>query len=86
MSKYTGMDRDELQDNVDRALEAIRHLHEAEAYISGSSIEYQNTILDEITDAVNDIADELPDMQDALLEANKAEEEAERREYYRSVI
>lgn len=87
MSKiYQGMDRGELQDNVDRAEEAIRLLQDAKDYLNGSSIDYLNTILDEIDDAINDIADELPDIQAALADANKAEEEEERREYYRSVI
>lgn len=63
--------------------EALRYIRMAEEELDGT---HYALILEDLTDAANDIEDELTGMQWEILAANREQEEEQEREYYAAVI
>ena len=82
---YKGLDGDDLRSSVSGIDEAMKLIRSAKDLILGTVLENRNGFADELDDIINDLADELPNVQHAVAEANRAEEDEERREYERSV-
>lgn len=83
---YKGKDRDELTNSVTDLKEAIKELERVKELISGTCIDCKEITLDEVDDLIRSLGYEVEDMDEAMTEANYAEEFEELREYWGSVV
>lgn len=83
---YKGKDRDELTNSVTDLKEAIKGLERVKELISGTCIDCKEITLDEVDDLIRSLGYEVEDMDEAMTEANYAEEFEELREYWGSVV
>lgn len=83
---YKGTDRDELTNSVTDLKEAIKELERVKELISGTCIDCKEITLDEVDDLIRSLGYEVEDMDEAMTEANYAEEFEELREYWGSVV
>lgn len=83
---YKGQDREDLTNSITDLEDAIKNLERVKELISGTCMSCKATTLDEIDDMIRGLGYEIEDMDEAMTEANKAEEDDEEREYWRAVI
>lgn len=83
---YKGTDRDELTNSVQDANEAIDLLMRVKELLDGTVIVGKELMIEAARDLISDIASEVEDMDEAMTEANYAEEFEELREYWGSVV